>query len=258
MPEGSCFLSMIPVRSEPSGRSTMVNQLLYGDRVLLHETNQDWYRISSIHDNYEGWCETNQIIVTPEPPIGSRHYLLVNDTTATFTHDHDQITLTYGSSVPLQGLDYIIHEKPYRLISGQMTEPIAFSGSNLLIAAQKLMGVPYLWGGRSPFGIDCSGLIQIAFKMVGIQMPRDAWQQAEHPGEFIDLIDEAQVGDVAFFDNEEGFIKHVGILTGEGSIIHASGRVRVDTVDHQGIYNKELGRYTHKLRVIKRFGNLKS
>lgn len=258
MSEGSCFLSIIPVRSEPSGRSTMVNQLLFGDRVMLHETIQDWYRITSVDDNYEGWCEVNQIALSPALPETGLHHLLVNDTTATFASNRDILTLVYGSRVPVNGDEYILQDKPYRLVNGQLTEPLAFNGSNLLKAAQALIGAPYLWGGRSPFGIDCSGLIQIAFKMVGIQMPRDAWQQAENPGEFIDLIAEANVGDVAFFDNEEGFIKHVGILTGEGTIVHASGRVRVDTIDHQGIFNKELGRYTHKLRVIKRFGNLKS
>lgn len=258
MSEGSCFLSMIPVRSEPSGRSTMVNQLLFGDRVQVHETYQDWYRITSLHDNYEGWCETNQIALSPILPETSLQDLIVNDITATFTHNRDILTLVYGSRIPVKSDQYILQNKPYTLVSGQLTEPLTFNGHNLLYAAQKLIGAPYLWGGRSPFGIDCSGLIQIAFKMVGCQMPRDAWQQAEHPGEYIDLIDEGQAGDVAFFDNEEGFIKHVGILIGDGSIVHASGRVRVDAVDHQGIFNKELGRYTHKLRVIKRFRNLKS
>lgn len=253
-----CFLSMIPVRSEPSGKSAMVNQLLFGDRVTLLDTVDDWYKIASLHDNYVGWCESNQLIALTDETGDELPHKLINDITATFENNNKNITLAYGSIVTVKGNDYIINKLPYRLVHGHLSEPLPFNGTNILSEAQKFIGAPYLWGGRSPFGIDCSGLIQITFKMVGMNMPRDAWQQAEYSGDFIDLIDEAQAGDVAFFDNDEGVIKHTGIITAQGTIIHASGQVRVDPIDHQGIFNKELGKYTHKLRLIKRFNSSKS
>ena len=113
------------------------------------------------------------------------------------------------------------------------------------------LDAPYLWGGRSPFGIDCSGLVQMTYKLSGIKLPRDAGQQASC-GTTINLLSEAQAGDLAFFDNEEGIITHVGIILPNNQIIHASGRVRVDSLDHEGIYNVKKKQYSHKLRLIKR------
>ena len=126
------------------------------------------------------------------------------------------------------------------------------SADALIVTALFFQNAPYLWGGRTLFGIDCSGFSQIVFKLNGIKLNRDAWQQAEQ-GAVVDFLPEAKSGDLAFFDNAEGRIIHVGIMLGTNKIIHASGKVRVDTIDNQGIYNAEMGRYTHKLRIIKRF-----
>ena len=117
--------------------------------------------------------------------------------------------------------------------------------------ATKYLNAPYLWGGRSIWGIDCSGFTQLVFKMLGIKIRRDAYQQADQ-GITLGFIEEAEPGDLAFFDNEDGKIIHVGILLGQGKIIHASGKVRIDRIDHQGIFNEETGKYSHKLRIIKR------
>ncbi len=253
MTKGSCWLSMIPVRSEPSSKSEMVNQLLFGDRVTIQDESRGWFKIASLHDSYEGWCESNQVETTTDviPSTG----MLVGDITAVFSSSQRTITLVYGSSVPGITDEFTYQNHTFKLTKGKIVEPHSYNGHNLLTAAMKFAGSPYLWGGRSPFGIDCSGLIQMAFKLTGINMPRDASEQANHPGDYIDLIGESEIGDIAFFDNEEGRIIHTGILTGDGSIVHASGRVRVDSVDHNGIFNKELGIYTHKLRVIKRFNS---
>ncbi|MNL48577.1 Gamma-D-glutamyl-L-lysine endopeptidase [compost metagenome] len=113
------------------------------------------------------------------------------------------------------------------------------------------LNAPYLWGGRSILGIDCSGFTQVCYKILGIKLKRDAYQQADQ-GELVSFINEGKLGDLAFFDNAEGRITHVGILINSHQIIHASGRVRIDSIDHQGIFNEETQQYSHKLRIIKR------
>lgn len=253
MAEGLCNLSIIPVKSEPSGRSTLVNQLLFGDRVEIIEESVNWLKVKSLHDNYEGWCEKNQLHIFTAGNDPNPGFKLIQSLTATFTTTGQTITLLYGSSIDCIDNQYLINGNPAQLTAGETGDAEPLSGENIVKACMPLMNAPYLWGGRSPFGIDCSGLVQVVFKMTGKMMPRDAWQQAEHPGEFIDLIDEAKPGDIAFFDNDEGRIIHTGIITGNGQIIHANGKVREDSVDHYGIFNKDTGKYSHRLRIIKRF-----
>ena len=121
---------------------------------------------------------------------------------------------------------------------------------------ESFLGAPYLWGGRTPWGVDCSGLVQMIFILMGIYLPRDAAQQAEE-GDVVDLLDLSEPGDLVFFDNDEGRIVHVGVVLTRNDeddlrVAHASGRVRIDRLDQQGIYNAEEGRYTHKLRLVRR------
>lgn len=257
MPVGSCFLSIIPVRLEPSGKSTMVNQLLFGDTFKLLDEHENWIKISTTHDQYEGWVERNQVDLSAGNEINSttKQNIVVSTTAKLKNIQGQSPTLLQGSTVSILNDEIHAGDNLYTVENGIIDEPMLFDQQNIINTAYTYLGCPYLWGGRSPFGIDCSGLVQIVFKMVNKLLPRDAWQQALHEGEFIDLIAEAKAGDVAFFDNEEGNIIHVGILTGEGRIIHASGQVRVDVIDHQGIYNHQTRKYTHKLRIIKRFNH---
>ena len=122
----------------------------------------------------------------------------------------------------------------------------------LIQSAFLYLNAPYLWGGKTPFGVDCSGFTQMVYKLNGYVLQRDASQQALE-GEPLSFIEESQPGDLAFFDNEEGRIIHVGIIMENNYIIHASGKVRIDRLDHLGIYNAETNRHTHRLRVIKKY-----
>ncbi|MBL7904994.1 MAG: C40 family peptidase [Bacteroidales bacterium] len=257
MTGGICYLSIVPVRSEPSDRSEMVNQLLFGDLLEVLEVSGNWIRIRTWHDAYEGWCDRKQIQLLTDETIeilkGSSLQVVTDITATLSTKGRPSIIVAAGSS--LFSLSNGLIAGPggdYHLTEGNAELPVCGSYEEISETASMYLNAPYLWGGKSPFGIDCSGLVQVVFKMKGINLKRDASQQATQ-GRLISLIEESRAGDVAFFDNEEGNIIHTGIITGMGSIIHASGSVRIDPLDHHGIYNRVEGKYSHKLRIIRRF-----
>ena len=163
--------------------------------------------------------------------------------------DSEQIHLVRGCSFSqMENNQVLIGDKAYKVEQFETVK-----GENIrqeiIEVANSYLSTPYLWGGKSPFGIDCSGFTQIVYKINGIPIPRDASEQV-NLGDSRNFIDEAQAGDLAFFDNEEGHVIHVGIVLEGRKIIHASGEVRIDKLDHQGIFNIDKKIYTHKLRVI--------
>lgn len=222
-----CTLAVVPLRAEPSDKSEIISQLMCGESFTIIESFEKWSKIKSAIDGYEGYVDHKQLgeslviepLTTPLPcPVfrNNRFY-------------------PAGSYVPFA------NEYP--------------SWDNIESCALSFLGTPYLWGGRTHAGIDCSGFTQIVFRLMGINLPRDAYQQADC-GEVVSFIEETKTGDVAFFDNAEGKIIHVGILLKKDGqhfpiIIHASGEVRLDTLDNEGI-KKENGEQSHRLRVIKR------
>lgn len=255
---GICNLALVPLRTELSDRSEMCSQLLFGDHFTILDREEKWTKILSTNDNYEGWIDNKQYVFIDQ----NAHIALSNFNSIlglsivhpmVRTDSGESLNLLAGSYIP-QTLDgyFNLGDTEYRF-DGQIINPYENEfRSNIYQAAMFYINSPYLWGGRSVFGIDCSGLTQIVFRQFGIRLKRDARQQAEQ-GDLLGFIQESRTGDLAFFDDEEGRITHVGIMLDNNRIIHASGSVRVDPIDDQGIFNRELNRYTHKLRIIKRF-----
>jgi len=254
---GICFLSVIPVRSEPADTAEIVTQVLFGDLIVTNEKKNNWLKIRIVYDNYEGWVDEKQIQIIDETEFNR-----LNKETSQYSLDLVEvlqdatnnllIPVLIGSCIRnIENNQFTVEDKKF-MFSGQLSLPEQEVFINSLIEnAMLFLNAPYLWGGKTPFGVDCSGFTQTVYKLSGIKLLRDASQQATQ-GETIGFIAEAEPGDLLFFDNEEETITHVGIFIGEHKIIHASGRVRIDKIDHQGIYNEELKKYTHNLRLIKR------
>ncbi len=260
---GICHLSVAPIRSGPSHKEEMVNQMLFGETYEIKETSEDWVFIKTLHDDYHGWVDIKQVHLISENTFQKIQALSQLHTTELvqliFNHEKKCfIPILMGSVIPyLNGKVFYIDDTQYTYEGDTIGVRKNVSAEGIIETSKMYLNTPYLWGGRSPFGIDCSGLVQMIFKINGIQLKRDAHDQAQQ-GETISFISDAKAGDVAFFDNAEGQIVHTGIITGKGTILHASGSVRYDSIDHYGIFNYNENKYTHKLRLIKRYLHEKS
>jgi len=251
-------LPVVPLRSGASDKDEMVSQLVFGEYVTIIEKQQKWSFVEICHDGYQGWIYSPMILNVPEESalsmINSNARILGNlILPVTNNLSKHPIYIPAGSSL----YEYKPASNSFR--TGDLhfycqQEPFFYSRENIREnisqAALGFINIPYLWGGKNPFGMDCSGLTQTVMKLFGTKIPRDARKQVGE-GITVNFIDEAKPGDLAFFDNEEGEIIHTGIIIRNQQIIHASGRVRVDRIDHQGIYDSALKQYTHRLRVIK-------
>jgi hypothetical protein len=254
---GICNLSIAPCRIAPADTSEMVSQLLFGDHFEILETQGEWCRIKIAYDDYECWIDKKQYFA-----IAEHTYDILNSTVTICCNELVQILsnkntneifpIVIGSSLPTYDEGECVIEKHSYTYEGEVLKgDFPFGKKGILETAMNYLNSPYLWGGKTPFGIDCSGFTQMVYKLNGIKLPRDASQQAEK-GEMLSFVEEAEAGDLAFFDNEEGKIIHVGIVMDNNRIIHASGKVRIDGFDHQGIFNKERNKYSHQLRLLKR------
>lgn len=243
-----CLVSTAPLRAEPSDKTEMISQILFGENLKIIEQNEKWSKVICGIDNYEGWMDNKQYkIIEKELTyqfLSFHHYhaCQLND---------ESIPLVMGSNLPdFDGLHFKIAKQKF-MYNGNAIDIKQNPLSNIKKVAIKYLNTPYLWGGRSPFGIDCSGFTQMVYRFFNVFLPRDAYQQAVE-GETINFVSEGILGDLAFFGNEER-ITHVGIILENQKIIHASGKVRIDTLDHVGIFNAEEKKYTHFLKTIKRY-----
>lgn len=251
MKYGISNLSIVPMRSEASDASEMVNQILFGEQYKILEQRKKFSRVRLSHDKYEGWICNKQVTEVEKSVYdnlinSTKHY--TTDVLDIIKSDSFQ-TIVMGSVLSnLKEGEFSLNNTSYSFEGEHVSEK---SEKSMLVEnAMMYLNAPYLWGGRTPFGIDCSGFSQIVYRLNGIDIPRDAYQQAE-VGTTLSFVEESEAGDLAFFDDNEGKIIHVGIILENNHIIHASGKVRIDRIDQQGIFNLEQGIHTHKLRLIK-------
>tara|TARA_R110002012_G_scaffold81945_1_gene207317 strand:- start:39707 stop:40462 length:756 start_codon:yes stop_codon:yes gene_type:complete len=247
MQYGICNLSIVPLRLEPSDTSELVSQVLYGDYFKVLEKRKFWSKIRLGFDTYEGWIDNKQYAEITEEDYKKIHQEtpILSTDLVEFIEDGDNQLYPIPLGSCLNGLGLLQHTHDGHAVSE------VFPKAHILKNAFTYLNAPYLWGGKTPFGIDCSGFTQMVYKLNGYKLFRDASQQAKQ-GEALSFIEESDPGDLAFFDNDEGQIVHVGIIMPDNFIIHAHGKVRIDRLDHSGIYNVDKRMHTHKLRVIKR------
>lgn len=247
MQYGICNLSLVPLRIEPNDATEMVSQLLYGEHFKVLESRKKWCKIRIAFDGYEGWIDHKQFFKIAKEEydfLEKKPQILVSDLVE-FAIDTQEKLIPISLGASLSGIHFFNHKYAGQQITGKKSK------KTLCETAFLYLNAPYLWGGKSPFGIDCSGFTQMVYKLSGYHLLRDARQQVTQ-GEALAFIEESEPGDLAFFDNEEGNIVHVGIILEGNYIIHAHGKVRIDRIDHTGIFNVETKSYSHNLRVIKK------
>jgi hypothetical protein len=253
---GVCRLSVVSVRKEPADQAEQVTQLLFGDHYEIVEKTKDkkWFKVQIHFDEYMGWIDARQHQpISPEyfQHINNAEFKITTDITASLLYNKSPLMILLGSIIPISSAELF-----------KMEEQFAFNGEAknlgqkretefLKTIARKYLNAPYLWGGKTPFGIDCSGFTQMVFKISGYKLFRDAWQQANQ-GKPVKNLEEGRSGDLAFFQNPEGKIIHTGILLSPDKIIHASGKVKIDYINEEGILNLETKIYSHQLAYLKR------
>ncbi len=200
------------------------------------------------HDQQVGWISNKQMTTIEESSFKdfntSENLKIASDIVShVCTEDGMLIPVLLGSTV--SGTALLNHSHEGGVVQGKSPK------SALAETALLYVNAPYQWGGRTPFGIDAPGLTQMVYKINGYPLHRSAEEQSKQ-GEPLSFIEESEPGDLAFFDDKEGIINHVGIILEDNYIIHAHGCVRIDRLDHTGIFNVEQRMYSHQLRVIKK------
>ena len=246
-----CENVFVPLRSGPSHKTEMMSQVLFGEKYSVIDKAGSWIKIETLFDKYQGWIDSDHLQHSLVEGASCGHVL--NRSLLCYKSDKTNLILEPGCEI----FDPDFEDKFFYVGKHNYTTGREFSNNfistndSLADFAMKFINCPYIWGGRIPSGIDCSGLTQLVYKIHGIPLPRESWQQAER-GKAIDFIDQAETGDLVFFDNDRGKISHVGMILSRGLVIHAFGRVRIDSIDHQGIFNTDIKSYSHKLRTIRR------
>lgn len=230
-----CNVLAAPIRAEISDKSEMISQLLYGETCEILEQGNEFSRIKMDYDGCEGFCCTQNLTKIPQDIYEKRTPQIITKPFGVYDLPEGRSLLSLGSEVDFE-TENLVDKNNIR--------------ESLVESAKKFLNVPFLWGGRSFFGVDDSGFVQLIYKVHGMNLPRDLEQQALL-GTTRDFVEESEAGDLAFFEDSEGKIVHVGLVLSPFEIIHASGKVRIDSLDFSGIYNAEQNKHTHKLRFVK-------
>ena len=254
--KGICRLSVVPVRAEAADTSEQVTQLLFGDhyQVLEITFDQKWVNIRIHFDQYQGWIDSKQHTLISEEyfeQINHSDYKISLDISASILHNKNKVNILLGSILPISTNELF-----------QIEEQLAYNGESKSLSQKRdfeyakqvallYLNTPYLWGGKTPFGIDCSGFTQQVFRICGYPLMRDASQQVKQGREVIGLA-KSRPGDLAFFQNKNKKVDHVGVVWEDNRIIHASGKVHIGQLDEQGITASGSKEYTHILHSIRR------
>lgn len=251
---GICNLSIVPLRLAPSDTSEMINQVVFGECFEIIEKGKQFTNIRLSFDNYEGFIDNKQYQNISEEiflKLKNQKKYYAGELIDFVTDSQNNLTtVPLGSHLPFYNNQSFLIESTLFSYQGKVNSE-KLPKSAIIETAYLFLNAPYLWGGKTPFGIDCSGFTQTVYKLCGYKLFRKAQEQATQ-GDVLSFIEESEAGDLAFFDDDEGNITHVGIIMNDYNIIHSYGKVRIDTLDHSGIYNIDTQKHTHKLRVIKK------
>ena len=252
---GVCRLSVVPIRSTPADASELISQLLFGEHYSVLKTSDDrkWCYVQNAFDDYQGWIDIkqhNSISKAFFDQISNSEYKICTDLFSRILYKKEVVHVTVGAVLPLLSNPLFEMEEQLAFTGEAKSLHRRWNAEQLINLAKKYLNAPYLWGGKTPLGIDCSGFTQQVFKVAGYQLKRDSSEQVLQ-GNTISL-DDALPSDLAFFTNQDGKMNHVGIVLKDGEVIHASGKVRIDQIDQKGIFSHELNAYTHNLFKVKR------